>query len=248
MNLDKFDLTGKIAIVTGGGSGIGKSICLSLAQAGTNIVVANRNADTAETTAQEVRAMGNRSLVIPTDVCNRVQVEQMVNKTVEVFGTIDILINNAGGTTREMAIPALDMSEDIWDSVIDLNLKSVFLCSQAVAKVMIQKKRGNIINISSWFAFMPCLPCLPYGSAKAGVNNLTQAFAYILAPYNIRVNAIAPGPTQKGEEELPRKMGPLGRWGTPEDTAWAVVYLASDAAAFVTGQVLPVDGAIPRLP
>jgi NAD(P)-dependent dehydrogenase (short-subunit alcohol dehydrogenase family) len=255
MNLVKFDLTGRTAIVTGGGSGIGKGICLSLAQAGANIVVANRNADTAERTAREVQAMGNKSLAIPTDVCIRKQVEHMVSRTVEIFGTVDILVNNAGGTTPAMDVPALEMSEDTWDSVVDLNLKSVFLCSQAAAKIMSQKKKGNIINISSWLAFAPSLGCLPYGTSKAGVTNLTQTLARMLGPYSIRVNAIAPGviPTGRFGEglsatseglELKRKQVALGRLGTPEDIGWAVVFLASDAAAYITGQVISVDGGI----
>ena len=259
MNLEKFDLTGKTAIVTGGGRGIGKGICLSLAEAGANIVVANRNADTANATAREVQVMGKSSLAIPTDVRIPGQVEQMVRKTVEAFGTIDILVNNAGGTTREMDVPLLEMNEDNWDSAVDLNLKSVFLCSQMVARVMVPKKKGNIVNISSWLAFAPSLGCIPYGSSKAGVNNLTQTLAHLLAPHNIRVNAIAPGiiltdRLGAGKEatseklELKRKTVPLGRLGTPEDIGWVVVFLASEAAAYVTGQVLSVDGGSRLLP
>lgn len=252
MNLPLFDLTGRTAIVTGGGRGIGKGICLALAQAGANIVVANRDKTTAEETVREVQALGRKSLDVQTDVCQRVQVENMIQKTVEAFGTLDILVNNAGGTTPATRVPAMEMSEEIWDAMVDLNLKSTFLCCQAAAKVMIPKKKGNIVNISSWYAFMPSLICLPYGAAKAGVNNLTQSLAHILAPYNIRVNAIAPGvvPTGPGDLELRerrRKAAPLGRLGTPEDVAWAVVYLVSDAASYVTGQVLSVDGAMPKL-
>jgi NAD(P)-dependent dehydrogenase (short-subunit alcohol dehydrogenase family) len=259
MNFTKFDLTGKTAIVTGGGRGIGKGICLSLAQAGANVVVANRNANTAEATAREVQAIGRSSLAIPTDVCIPGQIEQMVRKTVETFGTIDILVNNAGGTTREMDVPLLEMSENNWDSAVDLNLKSVFLCSQMIARVMVPKKQGIIVNISSWLAFAPSLGCIPYGSAKAGVNNLTQTMANILAPHNIRVNAIAPGIILTDRLgvgrvalsevlELKRKTVPLGRLGTPEDIGWVVVFLASDAAAYITGQVLSVDGGSRLLP
>ena len=150
MNLPLFDLTGRTAIVTGGGRGIGKGICLALAQAGANVVVANRDKNTGEETVREVEALGRKSLAIQTDVCQRVQVEQMIQKTVESFGTLDILVNNAGGTTPATRVPAMEMSEEIWDAMIDLNLKSTFLCSQAAAKVMIPQKRGNIVNISSW--------------------------------------------------------------------------------------------------
>jgi NAD(P)-dependent dehydrogenase (short-subunit alcohol dehydrogenase family) len=252
MDLPVFDLTGRTAIVTGGGRGIGKGICLALAQAGANIVVANRDSATAAETVREVQALGRKSLAIQTDVCQSNQVGQMVKKTVEAFGTIDILVNNAGGTTKEMRVPPLETTEEIWDAAIDLNLKSIFLCSQAAAKVMMQQKKGNIINISSWYAYMPSMVSMPYGAAKAGVNNLTQTMANVLGPYNIRVNAVAPGavPTGSGDPEMRerrRKSCPLGRLGVPEDIAWAVVYFASDASSYVTGQVLSVDGAIPKI-
>ena len=126
MNLPMFDLSGRTAIVTGGGRGIGKGICLALAQAGANIVVANRDTATAAETVREVEALGRKSIAIQTDVCQSTQVENLVNKTVEVFGTLDILVNNAGGTTREMRVPPLQVTEQIWDDAIDLNLKSIY--------------------------------------------------------------------------------------------------------------------------
>jgi 3-oxoacyl-[acyl-carrier protein] reductase len=215
---------------------------------------------------QEIQAMGNKSLAIRTDVCSRDQIEQMVRKTVEAFGTIDILVNNAGGVPQEMMVPALDMSEATWDAVVDLNLKSVFLCSQAVARVMMPRKKGNIVNISSWVAFMASPSTIAYGASKAGVNHLTQTLAYVLGPYNIRVNAIAPGvipAIQTGEMsgkkntefdkwlieyiEGHRKACPLGRLGTPEDIASVAVFLVSEAAAYVSGQVLSIDGAMPKM-
>ena len=252
MNLSVFDLTGRTAVVTGGGRGIGKGICLALAQAGANIVVANRDTATAAETVREIEALGRKSIAIQTDVCQSSQIENLVNKTVATFGTLDILVNNAGGTTKEMRVPPLQVTEEIWDAAIDLNLKSIFLCSQIAAKVMMQQKKGNIINISSWYAYMPSLVSMPYGAAKAGVNNLTQTMAHVLGPYNIRVNAVAPGavPTGPADPEVRerrRKSCPLGRLGVPEDIAWAVVYFASDASSYVTGQVLSVDGAIPKI-
>jgi 3-oxoacyl-[acyl-carrier protein] reductase len=251
MNLAVFDLTGRTAIVTGGGRGIGKGICLALAQAGADVIVANRDTATAAETVREIQAMGRKALAIQTDVCQSEQVERMVKKTVEAFGKIDILVNNAGGTTRDTRVPVLETTKAIWDAVMDLNLKSIFLCTQAVVKVMIPQKKGNIINISSWYAYMPSLVSLPYGAAKAGVNNYTQTMAHVLGPYNIRVNAVAPGavPTGPGDPEMRerrRKACPLGRLGVPEDIAWAVVYLASDASSYVAGQVLSVDGAMPK--
>jgi 3-oxoacyl-[acyl-carrier protein] reductase len=257
VNLAALDLTGRTAIVTGGGRGIGKGICIALAQAGANIAVAELNPAAAETTAREIQAMGKKSLAIPTDVCSRGQIEQMVCKTVETFGTIDILVNNAGGHPMDKTVPALEMSEDIWDAVVELNLKSVFLCSQAVARVMIPRKKGSIVNLSSIAASMPYPVCIAYGVSKAGVSNLTQTLAHVLAPYNIRVNAVAPGAIMtEGAEELTakhpemterlRSVVPLGHLGTPEDIAQAVVFLASDASAYIAGHVLAVDGAMPK--
>lgn len=160
MDLSKFNLTDRTAIVTGGGRGIGKSICLALAQTGANIVVAELDATTARTTAQEVQALGRRSLAIPTDVCSRDQVKRMVRQTVETFGTIDILVNNAGGGSPEQIVAPLEMSEDVWDNIVDLNLKSAFLCNQAISRVMIEQKRGNIVNIASVAGPVPRLPSI----------------------------------------------------------------------------------------
>jgi NAD(P)-dependent dehydrogenase (short-subunit alcohol dehydrogenase family) len=259
MEMSQFDLTARTAIVTGGGRGIGKGICLSLAQAGANIVVAELDPATAEATARDVEALGRKSLAVQTDVCSREQVDTMVRKTVEAFGGIDILVNNAGGINPSLMIPVLDISESTWDYVVDLNLKSVFLCCQAASRVMVGQKKGSIVNISSMAGLQPYPSCVPYAAAKAGVINLTQSLAHILGPYNIRVNSVAPGfvVTESGRElmakypelmELRRKTIPLGRLGAPGDIGWAVVFLASDASSYVTGQIMSVDGAMPRSP
>ena len=252
MNLPVFDLTGRTAVVTGGGRGIGKGICLALAQAGADIVVANRDTATAAETVREIQALGRKSIAVQTDVCQTAQIENLVNKTVATFGALDILVNNAGGTTKEMRVPPLQVTEEIWDAAIDLNLKSIFLCSQIAAKVMMQQKKGNIINISSWYAYMPSLVSMPYGAAKAGVNNLTQTMADVLGPYNIRVNAVAPGavPTGPATRNCGNAAANPAPWDvsvSPKHMAWAVVYFASDASSYVTGQVLSVDGAIPKI-
>jgi 3-oxoacyl-[acyl-carrier protein] reductase len=259
MQTSQFDLSGRTAIVTGGGRGIGKGICLALAQAGANIIVAELNPTTAKATAQEVKALGRKSLEIQTDVCSREQVEEMVSKTVGVFGSIDILVNNAGNITPAQMVPALEMNESTWDDVVKLNLKSVFLCSQAVARAMMKEKKGNIINISSVAALQPYPSCVAYAAAKAGVISLTQSLATTLGPYNIRVNSVAPGSivTEAAEAhlalhpelaELRRKAVPLGRLGTPEDIGWVVAFLASDASGYVTGQIISVDGALAKSP
>jgi 3-oxoacyl-[acyl-carrier protein] reductase len=251
MNIAQFDLTGRTAIVTGGGQGIGKAICLALAQAGSNIVVADLNRDIAESTAREVEALGRKSLAIQADVCSREQAEAMVRQTIEGFGGLDILVNNAGGPKH--SVPAMEMSESAWDDVVDINLKSVFLCTQAAARPMIAKKSGNIINIASISAFVAYPLCVPYGASKAGVVNFTRSMASILGPHNIRVNAVAPGSiategrtaffAQHPElEHFRPESVPLQRVGTPEDVAGAVVFLASEASAYVTGHVINVDG------
>jgi NAD(P)-dependent dehydrogenase (short-subunit alcohol dehydrogenase family) len=259
MTKSEFDLSGRTAIVTGGGRGIGKGICLALAQVGANIVVSGRKSAAIETTARELDALGSKSLAIQADVCSQEQVDAMVRQAVDTFGGIDILVNNAGGITPELMIHPLDMNEYTWDHVVDLNLKSVFFCSQAAARVMIGQKKGNIINISSITGLQPYPSCVAYGAAKAGVINMTQSLAHMLGPYNIRVNSVAPGVilSDAGQElmakypelaEQRRKAIPLRRLGTPADVGWTVAFLASDASAYITGQLVTVDGAIPKSP
>lgn len=254
MNIAQFDLTGRTAIVTGGGQGIGKEICLALAQAGANIVVVELNPDTADRTAREVEALGRKSLAIQTDVRRQEQIETMVRQTIGVFGSIDILVNNAGGIGPEHFVPAMEMSESTWDDVINRNLKSVFLCSQAVAKSMITQKKGTIVNIASIAAFVGHPLCVPYGVSKSGVVNLTLTMANMLGQYNIRVNAVAPGSVATESREvifarhpelarLRLEAVPMGRLGTTEDVAWVVVFLVSDASSYVSGQVVRIDGA-----
>jgi 3-oxoacyl-[acyl-carrier protein] reductase len=255
MNIPQFDLTDRTAVVTGGAQGIGKGICLALARAGANIVVADLNLDGADGIAREVEALGRKSLAIATDVCNSEQVEAMVQKTVEVFGAIDILVNNAGGPKH--MVPIMEMTESDWDDTVDVNLKSVFLCSQAAARRMTERKKGNIVNIASVSAFVAFPLCVPYGASKAGVINFTQSMGHILGPHNIRVNAVAPGSIDTGSrksffeqhpelEHFHPESVPLRRLGTAEDVAWAVLFLASDASAYVNGQVISIDGGSPR--
>jgi 3-oxoacyl-[acyl-carrier protein] reductase len=259
MDLSKFNLAGRTAVVTGGGRGNGKGICLALAQAGADVVVAELDPSTAQATAKEVQALGQKALAIPTDVCQRDQVEQMVHQTVQAFGTIDVLVNNAGGGSPKQLVAGLEMSEDTWDAIVDLNLKSVFLCTQAAARVMIPHKKGNIVNIASLAGIIPYTPGIHYGVAKAGVINLTMNVAVILGPHNIRVNAIAPGfiVTENTNAlaykphpellELRARAVPRGRLGTPEDVGWLVAFLASDASDYINGETIRMDGALPSM-
>jgi NAD(P)-dependent dehydrogenase (short-subunit alcohol dehydrogenase family) len=255
MNIPQFDLTDRTAIVTGGGQGIGKGICLALAEVGANIIVADMNFKGAEETAREVEALGRKSLAIETDVCNGAQVEAMAQRAMEVFGAIDILVNNAGGPKH--MVPIMEMTEAAWDDVVDTNLKSTFLCSRAAARRMIERNKGSIINIASVSAFVAFPLCVPYGASKAGVINFTQSMGHILGSHNIRVNAVAPGSINTGSrkrffeqhpelEHFHPETVPLGRLGTAEDVAWVVVFLASDASAYVNGQVITIDGGSPR--
>ena len=251
MNTSQFDLADRTAIVTGGGQGIGRVICLALAQAGSDVVVVDIDFDKAEAVAREAGELGRRSFAVQTDVCKRSQIETMTRQTLERFGKIDILVNNAGGAKH--SVPVMEMGEREWDEVVGVNLKSVFLCSQSVAKHMIEQKNGNIVNIASISAFLAYPLCAPYGASKAGVINFTQTMAKVLGPHNIRVNAVAPGSISTESrtayfalhpelEHFRPEMVPLGRLGTPEDVAWVVVFLASQASAYVNGQTITIDG------
>jgi len=251
MVLSSFSLTGRVAIVTGAGRGIGKAIALGLADAGADVVVAARTASDIEATAGEITAKGRKALAVPTDVRQSDQVDNLVDKAVAQFGTIDILVNNAGGY---FVASTTELSEGGWDAIIRENLKSVFLCSKAAAKVMMGQKKGNITNVASVVGFRAYSSNAAYGAAKAGIINFTKTLAVDLAPYNIRVNAIAPGfiatpgslqllEVDKGLKAMVDRI-PLGRLGQPEEVAQGIVYLASDASSYVTGQTLLVDGGV----
>lgn len=256
MELSKFALKDKVAIVTGAGRGIGKGIALAFAEVGADVVVTARTTADIDATAAEIHEKGRKALAVTGDVRQSDQIENLVQKTLEEFGRIDILVNNAGGTFLNLAI---DLSENAWDAVVRENLKTVFLCSKAVGSVMLDRKEGNIINISSQTGRGASPGASAYGASKAGIINLTQTLAVEWAPY-VRVNCIAPGwiesPGAKGrrrtdeEEDTDAsarldevaKSIPLGRVGQPEDIAAAAIYLASDAAEWVTGIVIDVAG------
>ncbi len=257
MVLPSYSLTDRVAIVTGAGQGIGKGIAIGLAEAGADIVAAELEPDKAEQTAAEVRRMGRRALVVPVDVRIGQQVDSMVSRALDEFGKIDILVNNAGGLLGIVG-PLLECKEEDWDRGITLNLKSVFLCCKAVGKVMAARKKGVIINISSFAGMGAYTPAPHYGVAKAGVINMTQTLAMELAPYGVRVNSIAPGTVAtplvedlfRAHPEIKEKRLksiPMGRLGRPEDIAAAAVYLASDAADYVTGEILAVKGGLPSV-
>lgn len=246
--LDLFKLEGDVAIVTGAGRGIGKVLAAALAEAGASLVSADLDADTAEATAEELRKAGGKALAVQVDVVNAQQVEAMVKAAVDGFGKLDICVNNAGICRNA---PAEEMTEEDWDAVVDIDLKGVFLCSQAAAKVMIPRKYGRIVNIASMSGLVSNRPqpqCA-YNAAKAGVIHLTRSMAAEWAPHGVTVNTISPGyiateMTKRVSHMHPDWLPhiPMGRIGDPEELRGAALYLASRASSYTTGHSLVVDG------
>ena len=249
MSLEKFALDGKVAIVTGAGRGIGKGIALAFAQAGADLVCTARTVSQVEATAAEIRSLGRKALAIPCDVKDSRQIDSMVKRAKAEFGRIDILVNNAGHSG--LFTPALETSESAWEEELRENLTSVFLCTKAVARVMMERKTGSIVNIASRQSDMPAPGSIGYGVAKAGVKSLTMTFAFELAPY-IRVNAIQPGgvwtegaaPFLEPAKDVIVRNTPLKRFGTVEDIGLLALYLASPASSWVTGRMYEIDGGL----
>ncbi|UJD94407.1 2-dehydro-3-deoxy-D-gluconate 5-dehydrogenase KduD [Lelliottia amnigena] len=248
MILDAFNLSGKVAIVTGCDTGLGQGMTLGLAQAGCDIVGVNRKIP--EETAAKVIALGRRFMAIQADLSKQDAIDDIVRKTVAEMGRVDILVNNAGTIRRE---DALTFSEKNWDDVMNLNLKSVFFLSQAVARQFIaQGEGGKIINIASMLSFQGGIRVPSYTASKSGVLGITRLLANEWATYKINVNAIAPGymatnntqqlrdDEQRSKEILDRI--PAARWGTPDDLQGPVVFLASAASDYISGYTLAVDG------
>ncbi len=251
MSIPSLSLEGKVAIVTGGGTGIGRSIALEFAKAGADVVVASRRLPVLEKVAEEIRALGRRSLAVRTDVSQKADVDNMVQRVMDEFGAIDILVNDAG-----IVVPCslLETEEDDWDKIFDINLKGCQLCSQAVGRIMVERKRGNIISIASTNSFVVGKEEAPYSISKAGVVMLTRGLAKELADYNIRVNAIAPGwirtemsreiwsqpESEYAKQELAKIL--LGRLGEPSEVANVALFLASDLSSYITGTTIVVDG------
>ena len=237
----------RVAVITGGGKGIGRAIAARLACGGAKVVLSGRDAAALETARGEIQGHGGEALAVPGDVSKAADAEQLCARTLEAFGRADILVCNAG-ITRDNLV--LRMSEEEWDQVIDTNLKGTFLCIKAFTRPMMKQRWGRIVNVSSVVGMLGNPGQANYVASKAGVIGLTKAVAKELASRHITVNAVAPGfidtamtsgLNEKVREALQAQI-PLGRLGSPEDVAHAVAFLCSEEAGYVTGQVLSVDG------
>jgi NAD(P)-dependent dehydrogenase (short-subunit alcohol dehydrogenase family) len=247
-----FDLTGRVAVVTGGHGGIGQAIALGLADAGAEVVVASRNLKALGEVVKEIEAKGRKSLAVSVDVSSEKQVQTMVDTIMQVFPRIDILVNAAGLAIRR---PADSFPIDEWQQVMDINTRGTFLCCQAVGRVMLKQKRGKIINISSVRGRYG-LPAnyAAYCASKGAVDSLTRTLACEWAKSNVLVNAVAPTVVETdltkdalADPEYARTMKariPMGRWALTEDIVGPTIFFASDASNFVTGQILYVDGGV----
>jgi 3-oxoacyl-[acyl-carrier protein] reductase len=241
------DLKKKVSVVTGGAQGIGKSIALRLAEAGSDIVIGDVNPEIGKQTAEEIKSKGVQSLFLPLDVSNYEKVEEFTNQTVEKFGKIDILVNNAG-VTRDTLI--MKMKPEDWDFVLKINLTGAFYCAKCILPFMAKARSGRIINIASIIGLMGNVGQANYSASKGGLIALTKTMAKEYASRNINVNAIAPGfiktaMTDKLSEDVRNAMTamiPKKSYGMPDDVANAVLFFASDLSSYVTGQVLVVDG------
>lgn len=243
------DVEGKVAVLAGASRGIGRTMALGLANAGADVVVSSRTVPDLESLAEEIRGMGRKASVQPADLTKLSDIQAVANASVAEFGRIDVLVNNLGININK---PALEMSEEEWDRVLDTNLKSYFLCSQVIGKLMVEQRKGKIINISSTFGLVGFEKRSAYASSKGGIVQLTKVLAIEWGPYNVNVNGIAPTATRTAineelfanpqwrKEVLARI--PIGRFCEPKDLVGAVVFLASDASDMVTGVTLPVDG------
>lgn len=250
MTFPSMRLDGKVALITGGGGGLGTLAACAFAEAGADVAVVARTLSKCETTAEKVRAAGRTAMALSADVTSTAQLRDMVAQVKERFGRIDILFNNAGITSpRSM----LETSEEEWLRIIDVNIKGTFLCTKAVAPVMKVQGSGRIINMGSILSGVGMANRSAYATSKAGIANFTRSIAHELGPFGITVNTIAPTvivtdlnreliKTQPQLYEALIKRTPLGRLGQPEDIAGALVFIASPAAGFITGQTLYIDG------
>jgi len=249
MTYSQLELTGKVAVVVGGTSGIGRAIAHGFAQAGADVIPTSRRSEQVETTAREIEELGRRSLSLTSDVSDRASLEHVLNEAVKAFGKVDILVNSAGRTKRA---PTIDFLEADWNDIIDTNLTGTLRACQVFGKHMLERESGSIINIASLSTFVALYEVAAYSASKAAVGSLTKSLAIEWSSRGVRVNAIAPGvfrtalntklldETERGREFLVRT--PMKRFGNVEELAGAAIFLASDAASFVSGEIINVDG------
>ncbi|MBN1380670.1 MAG: glucose 1-dehydrogenase [Deltaproteobacteria bacterium] len=256
VNLSRFSVEGKVAVVTGGSRGIGRAIALGLAQAGADVVVTSRKLPDLENVAEEVKKLGKKAMPIAAHIGKMENIRTLVDAVMNEFGRIDILVNNAGCTPGIGTI--LTNEERLWDTIMNLNLKGLYFMSQAVARIMKEQGGGAIVNVASMDGYKPEPYVGIYSISKAAVIMATKSMALELAPYKIRVNAIAPGPVStkmldshwfhlpeeqaKTEKAELAKQVPLGRIADPDEMVGAVIYLASEASSFTTGDTILIDG------
>jgi len=254
--LSRFSLEGRVAIVTGGGRGIGKAIAQGFAKAGAKVAITSRKINDLEATAAEIEAFGGVAFPVQSHLGKMEEIDKMVKTVAAKFGRIDILVNNAGASPAMGSV--LESDERLWETIMNLNLRGLYFTSQAVARIMKEQGKGKIINIASVDGFKPEPGVSVYSVSKAGVRMITKAFAMELAPFNIQVNTIAPGaittkmldshwfhlPPEEAKERKAAmaKLTPMGRVGDADEIAGAAVYLASDASSYTTGAEIVVDG------
>ena len=249
MAYSALELSGKVAVVVGGTSGIGRAIAHGFAQAGADVIPTSRRAEQVEAAAREIEEFGRRSLRVTSDVSDRESLQQVLNVAIENFGKVDILVNSAGRTKRA---PTLDFPEEDWQTILDTNLTGTLRACQVFGRHMLERESGSIINIASLSTFVALFEVAAYSASKAAVGSLTKSLAIEWSGKGVRVNAIAPGvfrtalnqklldETERGREFLLRT--PMRRFGNVEELAGAAIFLASDAASFVNGEIITVDG------
>ena len=251
----ELNLKQKVVIVTGGGRGIGESICLAFAKEGTHIMVSDIDFENAKSVSERIRALGSKAIPVKTDVSRQEEAVKLVDLAVKEFGGIDVLVNNAGISPKKNGGPAMtwEIGLEEWDQVMGVNLKGTLFCSQEAVKYMLTRKKGAIVNIASIAGKAPFEPMASgahYDASKAAIINLTQRLASEVAEHGIRINAVAPGriatpmakiTSQKWNQAMLERT-PMGRFGTSEEVANAVVFLASDGASYITGETMNVNG------
>ena len=249
MAYSPLELSSKVAVVVGGTSGIGRAIAHGFASAGADVIPTSRRAEQVDVAAREIEEIGRRSLRVTSDVSDRASLERVLTEAIAAFGKVDILVNSAGRTKRA---PTVDFSEDDWNSIIDTNLTGTLRACQVFGRHMLERESGSIINIASLSTFVALHEVAAYSASKAAVGSLTKSLAVEWSSRGVRVNAIAPGvfrtalnqklldETERGREFLLRT--PMRRFGNVDELAGAAIFLASDAASFVTGEILTVDG------